>query len=56
MCKHILMATDLLDWSREVETRVVDLQELTGAKLSIMHVIEPLPGVYMAGDYGAIPG
>jgi len=56
MYKHILMATDLLDWSREVENKVVEMQKLTGARFSIMHVIEPLPGAYMAGDYGAIPG
>jgi len=56
MYKHILMATDLLDWNHQVENKVMEMQKLTGAKLSIMHVIEPLPAAYMAGDYGAIPG
>ena len=56
MYKHILMTTDLLDWNHEVENKVAEMQKSTGAKLSIMHVIEPLPAAYMAGDYGAIPG
>lgn len=44
MYKHILFATDLMDETEYLITKVRSLQGLTNAKLSLVHVVEPLPG------------
>jgi universal stress protein A len=44
MYKHILFATDLTDETEYVITKVKKMCEFTSAKLSIVHVVEPLPG------------
>jgi universal stress protein A len=44
MYKHILFATDLSDDTDYVIAKVRAMQKLTGAKLSLIHVVEPLPG------------
>jgi universal stress protein A len=44
MYKHILFATDLSDDTGYIIKKVRSLRELTGAKLSLVHVVEPLPG------------
>lgn len=45
MYKHILLATDLTDDAGSfVIDKVRSIRGLTGAKLSIIHVVEPLPG------------
>ena len=44
--KHILMAADLANEDQTVEKKVSEIQIMTKAKLSIMHVIEPLPPAY----------
>jgi universal stress protein A len=44
MYKHILFATDLSDDTDYIVTKVRALRSLTNAKLSIVHVVEPLPG------------
>ena len=49
MYKHILLAMDLADEEKAVEARVIKLHQLTQAKLSLIHVIEPMPPIYM-GD------
>lgn len=49
MYKHILLAIDLADEEKAVEGRVIKLHQLTQAKLSLIHVIEPMPPIYM-GD------
>ncbi len=54
MYKHILYASELLDENHVVEDRVLELQGLTEAKLSVIHVIEPLPVAYMGGELGAM--
>lgn len=41
--RHILMATDLSDESREFLKHAKAIADAVGAKLSIIHVIEPLP-------------
>lgn len=45
MYKHILLATDLTDDAGSfVVKKVRKIQQLTHAKLDIVHVVEPLPG------------
>ncbi len=44
MYKHILLATDLIDDTRFLTDKVRSLRGLTGAKLSLVHIVEPLPG------------
>jgi len=44
MYKHILFATDLTDDTEYLIEKVRGMRGFTGAKLSIIHVVEPLPG------------
>jgi universal stress protein A len=44
MYKHILFATDLSDDTEFVIDKVRTIRGYTGASLSIVHVVEPLPG------------
>lgn len=44
MYKHILFATDLSDDTDYLINKVRSMRGLTGAKLSMIHVVEPLPG------------
>lgn len=44
MYKHILFATDLTEDTEFLLEKVRTLRGLTGAKLSLIHVVEPLPG------------
>lgn len=44
MYKHILFATDLTEDTDYLVDKVEDIRKLTHAKLSIIHVVEPLPG------------
>ena len=44
MYKHILLATDLTDETGYIISKVRAMCSYTGAKLSIVHVVEPLPG------------
>lgn len=44
MYKHILFATDLADDTSYLLDKVRAVRGLTGAKLSLIHVVEPLPG------------
>lgn len=44
MYKHILFATDLTEDTQYLVEKVRALRGLTGARLSIVHVVEPLPG------------
>lgn len=44
MYKHILFATDLTEDTSFVVDKVRSLRGYTGAKLSVVHVVEPLPG------------
>ncbi|HVY52913.1 MAG TPA: universal stress protein [Gammaproteobacteria bacterium] len=44
MYKHILLATDLGDDADYILDKVRQVRGYTGAKLSIIHVVEPLPG------------
>ncbi|MBA6265309.1 universal stress protein [Colwellia sp. Bg11-12] len=55
MYKHILFATELNEEKSLVEAKVIALQKLTQAKLSVIHVIEPIPSAYYGGVYGVIP-
>lgn len=56
MYKHILFATELTESKNYIEDKVTQLQQLTQAKLSVIHVVEPVPNVYYGGVYGVIPG
>ncbi len=47
--KHILLAVDLSDEAEQVVSRGKSLSELEGARLSIVHVIEPISFTY-GGD------
>jgi universal stress protein A len=44
MYKHILFATDLTDETEYVIDKVRNMQRYTGATVSLIHVVEPLPG------------
>lgn len=44
MYKHILFATDLTEDTDYLITKVREMRGYTGARLSIIHVVEPLPG------------
>jgi universal stress protein A len=44
MYKHILFATDLSDETDFVVKEVREMRGYTGAALSIVHVVEPMPG------------
>jgi universal stress protein A len=44
MYKHILFATDLSDDTEYLIEKVRAVQSMTGAQLSLVHVVEPLPG------------
>lgn len=44
MYKHLLLATDLSDDMEYIISKVRSLQNLIHATLSIIHVVEPLPG------------
>jgi universal stress protein A len=44
MYKHILFATDLTDDTEYLTAKVRSIRGYTGAQLSLIHVVEPLPG------------
>lgn len=44
MYTHILLATDLTDETDYIINKVRTIRGYTGAKLNIVHVVEPLPG------------
>lgn len=44
MYKQILFATDLTEDTDYLIEKVRNMRGLTGAKLSVIHVVEPLPG------------
>lgn len=44
MYKHILLATDLTNETDYIIEKVRGMRGFTGARLSIIHVVEPLPG------------
>lgn len=44
MYKHILFATDLTEETEYLIAKVRQIRGYTGAKLSLIHVVEPLPG------------
>jgi universal stress protein A len=55
MYKHILFATELNETKSYIEDKVEKLQQLTQAKLSIIHVVEPIANIYYGGVYGVVP-
>lgn len=44
MYKHILFATDLADDTDYIISKVRTIRSYTGAELSLIHVVEPMPG------------
>lgn len=56
MYKHILFATELHESKSYIEDKVTELQSFSQAKLSVIHVVEPIPDTYYSGEYGVIPG
>src|SRR5689334_6777887 len=44
MYKHILFATDLSDEADFIINKVRGMRDYTQAKLSLIHVVEPMPG------------
>jgi universal stress protein A len=44
MYKHILFATDLTDESNYVVSKVKEIRGFNNALLSLIHVVEPMPG------------
>ena len=56
MYKHILFATEINEAKNTTEDKVTQLQKLTQAKLSVIHVVEPIPNINYGSVYGVIPG
>jgi universal stress protein A len=56
MYKHILFATEFNETKSYIEDKVAQLQQLTQAKLSIIHVVEPMPNNYYGGGLAVVPG
>jgi len=52
MYKHILFTTELESENRQVEDKAAAMGKLTNAKLSVIHVIEPMPSAYVIGEIG----
>jgi len=44
MYKHVLLAIDLSDEAEYILKKVRTIRGYTGAKLSLIHVVEPMPG------------
>ena len=44
MYKHILLATDLTDDTDYILKKVRAMREYSNARLSVVHVVEPMPG------------
>jgi len=44
MYKHILFATDLTDDTDYIISKVSSIRGYTGAELTLVHVVEPMPG------------
>lgn len=45
MYQHILFATDLSENSKNITKKVAHLRESFGSKLSVIHVVEPIPTI-----------
>src|SRR5689334_14760899 len=50
---HILLATDLHDECNKLAERALSIAEQHGAKLTMVHVVEPLPA-YAMGYFGSV--
>jgi len=55
MYRHILLTAELADEDNYIEEKASLIQKQNDAKLSIIHVIEPLPPVYAGVEIGTIP-
>ena len=44
VCKHILIATDLTTENNSVVKKAMEIVKVFGAKVGLVHIIEPLPG------------
>ncbi len=53
MYKHILLTTDLTDHAKKSADKALKLAKQTGARLTVLHVVEPLPA-YAMGYMGSI--
>jgi universal stress protein A len=51
MYSNILLATDLESESRYVQDKAASIQKLTGAKMSIIHIIEPTISALSLDEY-----
>jgi universal stress protein A len=51
MYKSILLATELGSESWQVQDKAVSIQKLTGAKLSIIHITDPVPTALSVDEY-----
>jgi universal stress protein A len=45
--RHILLTTDLSEHSKQTAFKALQLAEVYGARITLLHVIEPLPGYAM---------
>jgi universal stress protein A len=53
MYKHILLTTDLTDHAKKSADKALKLAKQDGARLTVLHVVEPLPA-YAMGYMGSI--
>ncbi len=51
MYKHILLAADFEKEDRLVVEKVEKLSKIIDAKISLIHVIDPLPPIYMGEEF-----
>ncbi|TYK67370.1 universal stress protein [Colwellia echini] len=55
MYKHILFAVELNENKRYIEEKVAKLQQLTQAKVSVLHVVEKIPNAYYGTGMNIAP-
>ena len=52
MYKHILFATELGEDSRQIGDKVSQMAALANSRVTVLHVIEPMPSAYAMGEIG----
>ena len=52
MYKNILLAVELDTSTKFIEEKALTLKKLTDAKLTVIHVVAPLPAAYAIGEMG----
>jgi len=51
---HVLLASDLTEASHQVAEKAAAIAKQHGAKLSVMHIVEPMPAYVDTGAYAGV--